>query len=96
MLSMVSITEGKMAPFPGGVLIRAAEAEGGCVGRGVPVCSLYSWRVRAACNVCSCQEILRRRAWARGVLGAVGVSGASGDEDECHLRVIIITIRTLN
>jgi hypothetical protein len=36
MLSMVSITEGKMAPFPGGVLIRAAEAEGGCVGPWCP------------------------------------------------------------
>ena len=43
MTSMVSITDGKMAPFPGGVLMKSKSGE---------------------------------------VLGAVGVSGASGDEDE--------------
>jgi uncharacterized protein GlcG (DUF336 family) len=43
MTSMVNITEGKMAPFPGGVLMKDQEGN---------------------------------------VIGAVGVSGASGDEDE--------------
>lgn len=43
MTSMVSITEGKMAPFPGGVLMKDKDGN---------------------------------------VIGAVGVSGASGDEDE--------------
>ncbi len=51
MLSMVSITDGKMAPFPGGVLMKNSEG---------------------------------------AIIGAVGVSGASGDEDEyCGLRGII-------
>ena len=51
MLSMVNITDGKMAPFPGGVLLKNREGT---------------------------------------ILGAVGVSGASGDEDEyCGLRGII-------
>ena len=50
MTSMVSITGGNMAPFPGGVLMKSKGS----------------------------------------VLGAVGVSGASGDEDEyCALRGII-------
>ena len=40
---MVAITGGKMAPFPGGVVVKNAEGE---------------------------------------IIGAVGVSGASGDEDE--------------
>ena len=40
---MVSITEGKMAPIPGGVLVKHANGD---------------------------------------ILGAVGVSGSSGDEDE--------------
>lgn len=44
MLSMVNITDGKLAAFPGGVLLRSA-------GEG-------------------------------HVVGAVGVSGAAGDEDE--------------
>jgi uncharacterized protein GlcG (DUF336 family) len=43
MLAMVNITQGNMAPFPGGVVIKNSDGE---------------------------------------VLGAVGVSGASGDEDE--------------
>ena len=50
MTSMVNITGGNMAPFPGGVLIKTSEGQ---------------------------------------VIGAVGVSGASGDEDEyCALRGI--------
>ena len=48
MTSMVNITGGKMAPFPGGVVLKGADGS---------------------------------------VIGAVGVSGASGDEDEyCALR----------
>ena len=48
MTSMVNITDGKMAPFPGGVLLKTADGK---------------------------------------IVGAVGVSGASGDEDEyCALR----------
>ena len=51
MQSMVSITGGKMAPFPGGVLMKDPSGQ---------------------------------------IVGAVGVSGASGDEDEyCALRGII-------
>ena len=51
MQSMVSITGGKMAPFPGGVLMKSPTGF---------------------------------------IVGAVGVSGASGDEDEyCALRGII-------
>ena len=51
MTSMVDITGGKMAPFPGGVLMKAADGS---------------------------------------VWGAVGVSGAAGDEDEyCAMRGII-------
>ena len=51
-MSMVNITGGKMAPFPGGVLMKA----------------------RGSGNI----------------LGAVGVSGATGDEDEyCAMRGII-------
>ena len=51
MLSMSTITGGKMAPFPGGVLMKNKEGN---------------------------------------IVGAVGVSGASGDEDEyCALRGII-------
>ena len=51
MQSMVSITGGKMAPFPGGVLMKSSQGD---------------------------------------IIGAVGVSGASGDEDEyCALRGII-------
>lgn len=47
MTSMVAITDGKMAPFPGGVLVK-------CEGK---------------------------------ILGAVGVSGATGDQDEyCAIR----------
>ena len=50
MTSMVNITGGNMAPFPGGVLIKTSDGQ---------------------------------------VIGAVGVSGASGDEDEyCALRGI--------
>ena len=48
MTSMVAITDGNMAPFPGGVLLKSADGK---------------------------------------IVGAVGVSGASGDEDEyCALR----------
>ena len=48
MTSMVNITGGKMAPFPGGILLKAADGT---------------------------------------TIGSVGVSGASGDEDEyCALR----------
>ena len=48
MTSMVNITGGKMAPFPGGIVLKSADG---------------------------------------AVIGAVGVSGASGDEDEyCALR----------
>lgn len=43
MLSMVNITQGKMAPFPGGILLQKKSGE---------------------------------------IIGAVGVSGAAGDEDE--------------
>ena len=51
MLSMVSLTDGKMAPFPGGVLMKNNEGS---------------------------------------IIGAVGVSGASSDEDEyCGIRGII-------
>ena len=51
MTSMVNITGGKMAPFPGGVLMKGKDGM---------------------------------------TLGAVGVSGAAGDEDEyCALRGII-------
>ena len=51
MTSMVSITGGNMAPFPGGVLMKGADGS---------------------------------------VFGAVGVSGAAGDEDEyCAMRGII-------
>ena len=51
MTSMVSISGGKMAPFPGGVLMKGAGGK---------------------------------------TIGAVGVSGAAGDEDEyCALRGII-------
>ena len=51
MNSMVDITGGKMAPFPGGVLMKSLNGE---------------------------------------VVGAVGVSGAAGDEDEyCGLRGIV-------
>ena len=50
MTSMVNITGGNMAPFPGGVLLRSKEGE---------------------------------------ILGSVGISGASGDEDEyCALKGI--------
>jgi hypothetical protein len=51
MTSMVNITDGKMAPFPGGVLMKLESGE---------------------------------------VIGSVGVSGASGDEDEyCALHGIL-------
>jgi uncharacterized protein GlcG (DUF336 family) len=50
MLSMVSITNGGMAPFPGGVAITATAAAAGTE--------------------------------SSEVVGAVGVSGAAGDEDE--------------
>ena len=51
MQSMVTITGGNMAPFPGGVLMKGSSGQ---------------------------------------IVGAVGVSGASGDEDEyCALRGII-------
>ena len=51
MTSMVDITGGKMAPFPGGVLIKSPAGQ---------------------------------------VIGAVGVSGAAGDEDEyCALRGVV-------
>ena len=50
MTTMVDITGGNMAPFPGGVLMKSSDGQ---------------------------------------VIGAVGVSGASGDEDEyCALRAI--------
>jgi uncharacterized protein GlcG (DUF336 family) len=58
MLSMVNITDGKLAPFPGGVLLLQAPAESSAEA-GAPAV----------------------------ILGAVGVSGASGDEDEyCALE----------
>jgi uncharacterized protein GlcG (DUF336 family) len=52
MTAMVNITDGKMAPFPGGVLILNSEGS--------------------------------------DVIGAVGVSGAAGDEDEyCAIRGVL-------
>jgi uncharacterized protein GlcG (DUF336 family) len=52
MMAMVDITGGKMAPFPGGVLILNSEGS--------------------------------------DVIGAVGVSGAAGDEDEyCAIRAVV-------
>jgi len=54
MLSMVNITGGKMAPFAGGIIIRARIEDGG------------------------------------HIIGGVGVSGATGDEDEyCALQGVL-------
>lgn len=65
MLSMVNITDGKVAPFPGGVLLRAPNKPDGSPG---------------------------------DIIGAVGVSGAAGDEDEfcalCGVQSVGLNIVT--
>lgn len=56
MLAMVNITQGNMAPFPGGIVIKTNDGE---------------------------------------IIGAVGVSGAAGDEDEhCALSGVEAAVKS--